>query len=177
MTIDYTVKLTDILTIVAILIGPIAALMIQRSLDTSRRIKRQKDLFRVLWATRGLPGRLEHRHVEALNMVGLDFANKSNVVDAWKEYLDMLNTQEPTEEAQRQQFYRDRDGKFIGLIFSMTQTLGYEATRLEVQKQYYSPLAHGTWAEQETILREGVTKLFKDDKPIPIRIVSNEDEI
>ncbi|MBB5343161.1 DUF6680 family protein [Tunturibacter empetritectus] len=174
MTIDYTLKLTDILTIAAILIGPITALMIQRFLDQGREADRRKgELFRSVWATRGFPARLQHRHVDALNMVGLDFADKPAVVTAWKEYLDMLNTPEPADEGQKTQFYRDRDGKFIDFIFAMSQTLDYQATRLEVQKQYYSPVAHGTWADQEAILRDGITKLFKEHNPIPIRIVDS----
>jgi hypothetical protein len=171
-------KLTDVLTIAAILIGPIAALMIQRALDKGRETtRRRQELFRVIWATRAFPGRLQYRHVESLNMVGLDFANESKVIEAWKEYLDMLNTSEPTDGAQQQQFYRDRDGKFISLIFAMSQTLGYKFTHLETAKQHYSPQAHGTWAEQEQILRDGITELFKNHKPIPIRIVSQQEDV
>jgi hypothetical protein len=175
MKLDYVMKLTDILTIVAILIGPIAALMIQRFLDQTRETnRRKKELFRIIWATRGFPARLQNRHVDSLNMVGLDFADESKVVTTWKEYLDMLNSTEPSDETQRPQFYRDRDNKFIDFIFAMAQVLDYHATRLEVQKQYYSPVAHGTWHDQEAIWREGITRLFKDNNPIPIRIVDGD---
>jgi len=175
MAIDYTVKFTDILTIAAILIGPIAALMIQRALDKSREVtRRQKEIFRIIWTTRGYPARLQHRHVEALNMVGLDFEDQSAVVTAWKEYLDKLNSSEPTDDMQKPQFYRDRDAKFIDLIFAIAKALDYKATRLEVEKQYYSPVAHGTWADQEAILRDGLTRLFRDQNPIPIRVVNDQ---
>ena len=93
MTIDTAVKLSDVFTISAIVIGPIAALTIQRLLDRYREEgRRQRDIFRTIWATRSFPGRLQYRHVESLNLVGLDFANRPNVINAWKEYLDMLNT-------------------------------------------------------------------------------------
>ena len=80
-----------------------------------------------------MPARLQYKHVEALNMVGLDFAKKPNVLNTWKEYLDMLGTPDPTDEPQRNQFYRDRDNKFIDFIFAMSQALDYETTRLEIK--------------------------------------------
>ena len=164
-------KLNDFLTILAIFLGPISALFVQRKLDDRRESnKRKKDIFRTIWATRTFPQRLNYRHVEALNVVGNDFANDSKVIDAWKEYLDKLNSPLPTDTNLHTQFFEARDEKFNELIFQMSQTLGYKFTRLEIKKQYYSPQAHGTWAEQETVLRNGVTSLFKGEFSLPIRI-------
>ncbi len=103
-------------------------------------------------------------------MVGLDFSERE-VVEAWKEYLDILNTTEPEDETQRRQFYERRNDKFFDLIYEISKAVGYRLARLEVKKQWYTPVAHGTWAEQETILREGVTKLFKNEGALPIRII------
>ena len=107
-------------------------------------------------------------------MVVLDFADKKKVTEAWAEYLDKLNTPEPTDEAQKPRFWEDRDAKFLAWIYAMTQALNYQTTALDVKRQYYSPIAHGTWAEQETILRQGITSLFRDQKPIPIRLVQDK---
>lgn len=168
-------KLTDILTIAAIIIGPIMALAIQRELDKKReKDKGQREIFRTIWATRMFPARLNYRHVEALNMVGLEFEDSQAVLDAWKEYLDFLNRKEPEAEAARQQFYNERNTKFIDLIFALSRKLRYKFTRLEVEKLTYSPVAHGTWAEQETILRQGATKLFKGEYALPVQIVSEQ---
>jgi hypothetical protein len=57
----------------------------------------------------------------------------------------------------------------------MSQALAYSFSRLEVEKQFYAPVAHGTWAEQETALREGVAGLFKGVTVLPVRIVSEKD--
>src|SRR5579862_8591689 len=82
------------LTIVAIILGPILALGAQRVLDWLREKRNRKlRLFRELMVTRYM--RLSPRHVEALNMVPLEFKNEGNekkVLDAWKEYLDHLGT-------------------------------------------------------------------------------------
>ena len=167
--------LNETLTVAAVFLGPITALWVQRALDSRRENRRkQKELFRTLWATRTFPTRLTYRHVEALNMVGIDFAGNSSVVEAWKEYLDKLNSNEPEDEARRQPFYDERDEKFHTLVFEISKAVGYKLARLEIKKQWYTPVAHGTWAEQETVLRQGVVSLFKNESSLPIRIVADE---
>ncbi|MBT9331483.1 DUF6680 family protein [Paracidobacterium acidisoli] len=164
-------KLTDILTILALIIGPIMALAIQRELDKRReKDKRQREVFRAIWATRQFPARLNYRHVEALNMIGLEFEDDSQVIEAWKEYLDYLNRKEPATE--KQQFYNERNAKFNALIFALSRSLRYKFTRLEIEKLAYSPVAHGTWAEQETILRKGVVRLFRGKFALPVHLVN-----
>jgi hypothetical protein len=59
----------------------------------------------------------------------------------------------------------------------MSQALAYTFSRLEVEKQFYAPVAHGTWAEQETALREGVSGLFKGVSALPVRIVSEKEAL
>jgi len=173
MTIN--ISADEVLTVMAVFFGPISALWIQRVLDKRRETqRRQKELFRTLWATRTFPSRLNYRHVEALNMVGIDFAGHSAVVESWKEYLDILNSKAPDEEPQRQALYDDRDVKFHSLVFEISRSVGYKLTRLEVKKQWYTPIAHETWAEQETVLRQGVVSLFKNESSLPIRIVVEE---
>jgi hypothetical protein len=167
-------NLTNALTILAILLGPIMALMIQRDLDKKReRDKRRREVFRTLWSTKTFPGRLHFRHVEALNMIGLEFAGKRAVLEAWKEYLDFLN--QPVPETGSEQFYRERNSKFTELIFAISQDLGYEFSRLEVERLDYSPNAHNTWAEQETIFRQHAVAVLQGHESIPIRIVTGDD--
>jgi hypothetical protein len=149
--------------------------MIQRELDARRDgDKRRREIFRTIWATRGFPGRLQYGHVQALNVIGIEFEGDSTVIEAWKEYLGMLNEREPTDEAVKQQFYRERDQKFMTLVYTMSKALRYKLTRLEIEKLYYAPIAHGTWAEQETVLREGVTRLFKGETSLPVRLFDNQ---
>jgi hypothetical protein len=166
-------NLTNALTILAILVGPIMALMIQRELDKKReRDKRRRELFRTLWSTKTFPSRLHFRHVEALNMICLEFAGRRPVLDAWKEYLDILNQVVP--EMGTEQFFRERNSKFTELLFAISQDLRYEFSRLEVEKLAYSPTAHNTWAEQETVFREHAVAIMQGRESIPIRIVQDD---
>jgi len=170
-----TMITNELLTVAAIFLGPITALWIQRALDKRREARRkQQEVFRTIWATRTFPQRLQYRHVEALNTVGIDFSKESSVINAWEEYLDKLNSTEPKEEVHKPQFYKERDPKFFALIFAISKSVGYKFTLLEVEKQYYSPQAHGTWAEQDMILRNGVVSLFKNESALPIRLVTEE---
>jgi hypothetical protein len=167
--------LNEVLTVAAVFLGPITALLIQRALDSHRETKRrQQEVFRTIWATRSFPSRLQYRHVEALNMVGIAFSAKSPVIEAWNEYLDKLNSPDPENEAERPRFYEDRDMKFHNLVFAISRAVGYKFTRLEIKKQFYTPIAHGTWAEQETAMREGITRLFKNESSLPVRLVGPE---
>jgi len=171
-----SLTITNILTILAVIVGPIAALMIQRHLDTRREAERRRhELFRTLWATRALPGRLQYRRVEALNMVSLDFKGYASVIEAWNEYLDNLLSTDPTDEIMKKQFYKERDTKFHALLYAMSKALSYTFSRLDVEKHFYAPIAHGNWAEQETTLREGVASLFRGEVALPVRLVTEID--
>ena len=67
MTFDYTVKLTDVVMIVALVIGPIAAVQLTEWLRRKEEIqKRQKHVFRTLMATRTTT--LHFKHIEAMNL-------------------------------------------------------------------------------------------------------------
>jgi hypothetical protein len=99
--------------------------------------------------------------MKRLQIIGNDFAGQQAVIEAWKEYLDKLNSPIPEDPLLRNQFFDSRDTNFHELIFQMSAALGYKFTRLEIQKQYYTPQAHGTWAEQQTVLREGVVSLLR----------------
>src|SRR5438067_9365814 len=79
-------------TIIAIILGPILAIQVEKYLEDRRESRRRKiTLFRELMVTRG--SRLSARHVEALNGIQMEFHNEGEdkkVVDAWKLYITHL---------------------------------------------------------------------------------------
>lgn len=109
--------LNDVLTIVAIILGPSLAVWVTRWLD-DRRFKRQRkmDIFRTLMSTRSTP--LDVYHVSALNLIEIDFNDNQKVVDAWKNYLKSLESW-PQEDMQKQEKIKECEklrGKLIQLI-------------------------------------------------------------
>ena len=85
---DKTGIVLSILTIIAIIVGPVAALYVQRRLDEGRE-KRNRKLwvFKTLMSYRATS--LAPIFVQALNLIDVEFdgsdKKEKNVRDAWKE--------------------------------------------------------------------------------------------
>ena len=95
-------SLTDLITIVALLVAPFLAVFAQKQIEIWREKKSTKVwIFKTLMATRGRTLSLEH--VQALNMIDLEFNNHRDkaVIHAWKEYHNHLNSFPKDEEDQQ----------------------------------------------------------------------------
>src|SRR6266700_612523 len=84
-----------ILIIVTLFTGPVAAVQAEKWLERRHASRKGKDyVFRTLMATRA--AKVSPEHVQALNMIDLEFYGRGKnrrVRDAWKAYLDHLNSQ------------------------------------------------------------------------------------
>ena len=93
-------KLYELLTIVAIIIGPILAVQAEKFLQRNRDNRyRRLNIFKTLMATRG--SSLSFSHVEALNRIDLEFSDNKKydkVIAAWKEYFDNLGHKKETKD-------------------------------------------------------------------------------
>lgn len=175
------VKMTNVvstvLTIVAIFSGPVTALWIQQRLDAKREHEKRKHaLFNTIWSTRDFPTRLHYRHVEALNMIPIEFRDDDSVMNAWREYLDKLNSPQPAENYACEQLYKERDERFRDLILALSNSLRFRFNRLDIQKQFYSPAAHNTWAQQEATIRDGAANVLSGATPIKVVFVGPEED-
>ena len=65
----------DWITVLAIVVGPILALLAQRALDSLREEKRRQKLYFTLMSTRA--AWLSNEHVQALNSIDIVFAGYS----------------------------------------------------------------------------------------------------
>ncbi len=86
--------ISDTLMIVAVILGPIVAVQVQKFIEKLRQSKLAKEaIFKTLMSTRGTL--LSPLHVQALNLIDLEFYGQQEenrkVVDAWKLYRDHLN--------------------------------------------------------------------------------------
>ena len=98
-------KVADWVMVAAILCGPVLAVQAQKWIEVAREKRnRRLNVFKRLMATRG--ALLSPAHVEALNMIDLEFAGRGRknetVKTRWKEYLDHLCSL-PDDPEQRQQ--------------------------------------------------------------------------
>jgi Family of unknown function (DUF6680) len=157
------------LTIVAIIYGPIAALRIQRQLDQESE-KRERDrerkqfIFRTLWVTRSTP--VNPRHVEALNMIDLDYRDCQPVVAAWNLYLDHLNT-----DATQPNWEERRVDSLTELLYQMSVTLGQPYDKVILKRHWYRPSLHWQIDDMDMALREGFFKIIKGQEAFRVRLV------
>jgi hypothetical protein len=169
----------SVLTLVAILLGPILAVQVEKYIERRRQVRaRRLHLFHELMATRG--SRLSPRHVEALNTIELLFDPKDledkKVLDAWKEYLDALNNQ-PTDSELLKNYYVTRDDLFFELLHVTGVRLGIPFDKVAIKRNCYTPIAFGEYENDWMVIRKALVKMFTNKShAVPIRIVGEEFE-
>jgi hypothetical protein len=180
-TLYFYLELKDWVIVLATLCGPILAVQAQKAVEAFRdRSMRKGRVYEQLMATRA--ARLSPEHVSALNMIDLVFygartlgflrrsAQEQVVLDAWKEYLDHLNTK--AMDGQQSLWFAQSDELFTDLLFSIAQDLGYRFDRVQLKRGVYSPIAHSEIEADQTNLRKAMLSLFSGEHPLKMNVVS-----
>ncbi|WP_424832461.1 DUF6680 family protein [Ruegeria sp.] len=162
------IDLYAILTLAAIVIGPISAVLITRWLDDRGEAKRRKfDLFKALMQTRGI--RLDPVHVAALNIVELEFYDKKDVRSAFQKYIEHLSSPEPNggdEDLDR--YYDHRSDLFMDLVYQIGVVVGYNFDKRELERRSYVPKG---WNDDQFIQRKNaamLNQLLEGQRPLPV---------
>lgn len=165
--------ITDFLTIVAIVIAPVAAVQVQKRLEVFREQRGRKLwIFKTLMATRAATVSAEH--VQALNMIDLEFREKryKSVTTAWKTYLDHLSSY-PKDSEKLRPIWGDRRVDFLtNLLLAMGRSLGYEFDEVHVKKGIYAPEAHGRLEDENMLIRRGLLRLLYGDAALKMSVTS-----
>lgn len=130
---------TRTMNIVAVIIGPIVAVLITLWYQ-SRKEKRDAKirLFLNLMAHRkSNPPTFER--VNSLNLIDVVFAGHPTVLQLWHEYYDLLHTQPSN--------FEQWEHKHIDMLSEMGRVLGYKKLKQTEIEKFYTPVAHGTMAE------------------------------
>lgn len=162
----------EILTIVALIVGPIAAVQIQKFLE-QRREKHQRRLyvFKVLMATRGTG--LSPDHVQALNTIDVEFYGDrkyAKVLAAWRQYLDHLIVDQPGDDAQLQAWGARRDDLLIDLMFEMGHSLKYDFDKVQIRRAFYNPKGHIDIELELQTIRQALVKVLTGKQAIPMDV-------
>lgn len=157
-----------IATIVAVITGPIFALLISRGLDNRRlQLERQMKVFRDLMRTRRM--RLSEDHVSALNLVEIEFYGNAEVISAWKNYWALLKKPPKVESAEFQAHWDETDRLRTKLIHAMAKSLKFNnIEQLEIFDGGYTPQG---WADidfQNQIARAHMLEILSGKRAIPI---------
>ncbi|MCB0748321.1 MAG: hypothetical protein KDC90_12745 [Ignavibacteriae bacterium] len=167
-------ELSNILTIIAILLAPVIAVSVGRYL-ASRKEERESKLwiFRTLMATRAT--RMSHEHIRALNMIDVSFygddKKSKNVIESWKVYLDNLaiNTEKMSEDALNHWSDKNQD-LLIDLLQKMALSLDYNFDKTSIKNTSYFPRGHELQELDQLIIRKGMVELFKGSSSLPIEL-------
>jgi len=163
-----------ILTIAAIVMGPIWALQIQRKLDREREAKqRELNIFKTLLTYRATP--LNPLFVQALNLIDVEFdentKEQQRIRDAWKELLDHfgdLGKEEGTAG-------RERSAELAAeLLVAMGEYLGYHFDKVYIKKSAYLPKGHVDVELEQQRLRQNVLELFEGRRRLPVAVFKDE---
>jgi hypothetical protein len=183
------VSSTDLLTLLAILIGPIAAVIVTRWLDNRRdRRDRRMDVFRTLMRTRRMP--TDPEHVGALNLVEIEFANDTNVLKWWRELMAHLGRAHPRLDAETiypddtvQMVFRknrsfnlrlgdERERSRAKLLHAIANSLGHHAQQLDIFEGGYSPQGWAEIENDQAIARHFIADLAVGRKSLPVTVIS-----
>jgi len=173
---------SDAVLIVATLLGPVFAVQAQKFLERRRDASARRDkIFRTLMATRA--SRLSGAHVEALNLIDLEFyepkrrflkqnRDLTRVRSAWQSYLQHLFEPYPKDRAIEAVYLQARQNLFTDLLYEMATALGYdEFDKNELRKLSYSPVAHEDVERDSGVIRRGLAQVFSGQASIPMRVV------
>ena len=173
------VETANILIIVAVLLGPILAVQVQKAVERSRERENRKSwVFHNLMATRA--ARLSADHVQALNMIDLVFYGRRilgihrrsktevAVLDAWHEYHDHLNTN--FNQKNLSLWATKRDDLFINLLSALAVDVGYRFDRVKLRKGSYSPIAHEELELDQQQIRKKTIELLSGSRPLKMEI-------
>lgn len=167
MSWDWTIRVTDIIMIGAIVIGPIIAVRITEKLRHKKDSRDRKVyIFRTLMATRSAG--LAAMHVEALNLVELEFQvppdASTAVVSAVRLYVNHLNDRQyPTNmwESRRAEL-------LVDLLFEMSKSLGYNFDKVQIKSGSYYPSGYGETETDNYNTRKLWLEILNGKRTLPI---------
>jgi len=168
--------ISDWLVILAIVIAPILAVQIQKFIENTKEIKvRKMNIFRTLMSTRATP--LFPQHVEALNMIDIEFFNNKEITDAWKLLLDNFenypqDTKDPNYLAKLDACSEKSKDLLADLLFEMAKSLNYTFDKVHLKRGAYIPKGHADYMLDQEFIRRAFVGVLSGQVPIPIKVVS-----
>jgi len=171
-------EFADWMMIAAVLCGPVLAVQAQKWIEIAREKRsRRLNVFKRLMATRG--AQLSLGHVEALNMIDLEFAGRGKkdetVRTSWKVYLDHLCSLPDDPEQQQQQlptWTQRKDDLLAELLCEMGSAVGYKFDRVQVLRGIYAPRGHANFELETQLLRRFLIELLAGQRTLPLDVRS-----
>jgi hypothetical protein len=162
----------NVVSVFAVLLSPLIAVQVTMWLQKMREARERKlAVFKALMRTRA--SRLAPEHVQALNMIDIEFYGKAkasrDVLAAWKAYLNQLNQLSATPTPPSiENWATRRDDLFFELLYAMAKCLEYEFDKTELRQTSYIPRGYGDIETDLTRIRTGLADIVEGKKALPI---------
>jgi len=170
--------ISDLSVILAIIIAPILAVQIQKFIEYRKESRARKmHIFRVLMATRATP--LYPQHVEALNMIDIEFFGNKKITGAWKLLLDNFvnyprDTQDPQYQTKLNSCMEKSADLLTDLLYEMAKSLNYTFDKVHLKRGAYIPKGHADYIMDQEFIRRAFVGVLLGQVPIPIKVVNME---
>lgn len=162
----------DIIMTIAVIIGPIVAVVITRYLDNKNFEKNRKlSIFRDLIKDRS--DSLSYNFVNAFNLIQIEFSNDAKVIDAWKSVLECRNAPGPQDDPEwwtRKNM--EADQKINNMLFEMAKVLNIDLNPFDMQTSYFPR----GWSDEKQInlkIRNLLHELLDNKGAISVKIVES----
>jgi hypothetical protein len=167
-----TTTILGIVSVVAVIVGPLITLSIQRWTE-DRREKRQARqwVFRTLMMYRATP--LAHSYVQALNLIDVVFNADSKkekaVRTGWKVLLNHLDKGKG-----KPDFFEKSQNHTAVLLAAMGACLGYDFDEVYLKQHAYQPQGHGQIEEEQNAIRRLQLQVLQGTRRLPIAIFPDQ---
>jgi hypothetical protein len=157
--------------ILATFLGPILAVVMTRIID-HRRDQHQRRLFvfRTLMATRRAT--MSPDHVNALNLIEVEFHGHLRVTEAWRAYLRHLST--PFDPKDNSRVTKERQRLLTTLLFEMTSVMNIKIPELDILDGGYNPQGVVDLEAEQKAIRVLLTEIAKGNRAFPVEIQNNQ---
>ena len=182
------IPISDMLTLLAIVLGPLFGVWLARHLQVRAFTRdRQMDVFRTLMRTRRTP--MYPEHVGALNLVEIEFAKDKNVIGAWRDLFKHLGTEhsrradEVVQPGSSQQEAGERDHRYglrlylerqslvAKLLHAMAKALGFKIDQLDIFEGGYTPQGWSEIELDQTAIRRFAAQLATGQRVLPVAVL------
>jgi hypothetical protein len=163
-----------IVTIIAVLVGPIAALGIQAKLDERRQARNRKvEIFRRLVITRGAVTSLVH--IDNLNLIDVEYKSGNTkdreVLDKWRQYSNHLYSVRPTNATEQAAWESKRSDLLVQLLLKMSEHLRMPIDESVMTRLSYRPQLHIDTESEFSAMRKAAIEVFSGRQPLKIESV------